>query len=285
MGAVGSIVKKLIAGLVLGLLLSPIAPIQAEAVSKADLWERWLANQPSSRQTVNHDLRAEFLRKYISHGRDGINRLGYGMVKETDVKKLETYLEALEAVSVSRLNRSEQIAYWINLYNALTIKVIMDHYPVKSIRKINISPGWFSRGPWGKKLAIVEGERVSLDDIEHRILRPIWRDPRVHYAVNCASLGCPNLAPVPYTAENAERLLNQGARNYINNPRGVLVSERGLIVSSIYRWFIEDFGGTDQSVIEHLKKYADPDLAARLEGRVRIDGDHYDWMLNDGTIR
>ncbi len=183
------------------------------------------------------------------------------------------------------MNRSEQFAYWINLYNALTVKVVMDHYPVKSIRKINISPGWFSWGPWGKKLAIVEGERVSLDDIEHRILRPIWRDPMVHYAVNCASLGCPNLASVPYTAENAERLLDEGARNYINNRRGVSVSERGLIVSSIYRWFIEDFGGTDQSVIEHLKKYAAPDLAARLEGRVRIDGGHYDWTLNDGTIR
>ncbi len=86
MCAVGSIVKKLIMGLVPGLLLLPVAPIQAEAAPKADLWERWLANQPSSRQTVNHDLWAEFLHKYLSHGRDGINRLGYGMVKEADVK-------------------------------------------------------------------------------------------------------------------------------------------------------------------------------------------------------
>ena len=107
----------------------------------------------------------------------------------------------------SLTSRDEQLAYWINLYNALTVKVILDHYPVKSILDIDISPGWFSIGPWGKKLVAVEGVEISLDDIEHRILRPIWRDPRIHYALNCAAVGCPNLLREAFTGATAEVLL------------------------------------------------------------------------------
>ena len=95
---------------------------------------------------------------------------------------------------------------------------------------------------WKKKLLTIEGEEVSLNDIEHRILRPIWRDPRIHYAVNCASIGCPNLVSTPFTAENTEALLDQGARNYINHPRAVNISSKGKVtVSSIYSWFESDF--------------------------------------------
>ena len=85
---------------------------------------------------------------------------------------------------------------------------------------------------------------MSLDDIEHRILRPIWRDPRIHYAVNCASIGCPDLFPEAITAANADAYLTRGARDYINDPRGAVVTGGRLTVSSIYKWFREDFGGT-----------------------------------------
>jgi hypothetical protein len=189
----------------------------------------------------------------------------------------------LTQTAVSRLNRNEQKAFWINLYNALTVKVILDHYPVKSIRDIDISPGLFSDGPWGKKLVSVEGEDISLDDIEHRILRPVWKDPRVHYGVNCASHGCPNLQPEAFTAENSDELLDKGAREFVNSPRGARIENGKLTVSSIYVWFKPDFGGTDAGVIDHLKKYAQPGLRTQLEKIDRISDNQYDWTLNEAT--
>ena len=236
--------------------------------------------------TIDHAPWGRFLAAYVVPSNDGINRVAYGKVTPQDRQALVAYLTALVNTPISKYNRNEQRAYWINLYNALTINTVLDRYPVKSIRDINISPGLFSSGPWGKKLIRVEGEELSLDDIEHRILRPIWRDPRTHYTVNCASLGCPNLAAKPYTANNMEAMLDEGARAYVNNPRGATVTGDGkLVTSSIYVWFKDDFGGSDQGVIEHLKKYAKPELAQKLARVTKISGDQYDWGLNDATPR
>ena len=196
---------------------------------------------------------------------------------------LRRYLAGAAETSPDTLTRSEALAFWLNLYNALTVKVILDHYPVKSIRDIDISPGLFSDGPWGKKLVSIAGENISLDDIEHRILRPIWKDPRVHYGVNCASIGCPNLQPEAFTTENTDELLDKGAREFVNSPRGAQIENGKLTVSSIYVWFESDFGGTDAGVIAHLKKYARPDLRTQLEKIDRISDNQYDWTLNEAT--
>jgi hypothetical protein len=169
----------------------------------------------------------------------------------------------------------------VNLYNALTVQVILDHYPVDSIRDVDISPGWFADGPWGKELIAVEGTALSLDDIEHRILRPIWQDPRIHYAVNCASIGCPDLQPEPFTADGLDAQLDAAARAYVNDPRGAEVTGDGLVVSKIYTWFQEDFGGTDIGVIRHLRQHADAELKAQLDGVDAIADSRYDWSLND----
>lgn len=174
-----------------------------------------------------------------------------------------------------------QRAYWLNLYNALTVKLVLDHYPVRSIREISISPGLLSVGPWRRKLVRIEGEELSLDDIEHRVLRPTWGDPRVHYALNCAALGCPNLQRSAYTAANTEALLARAAREYVNHERGARFEGERLIVSKLYIWFQEDFGGTDRGVIEHLQRYAEPPLAARLARTEGISDSEYDWRLND----
>jgi len=116
--------------------------------------------------------------------------------------------------------------------------------------------------------------------MEHRILRPIFNDPRIHYAVNCASRGCPNLQPVAFTAKNAEELLDKGAKEFINSQRGVSVVGSKLTVSSIYEWFKVDFGNTDASVIAHLSQYADAQLADKLKGVSKISRDQYDWRIN-----
>lgn len=253
------------------------------AAPKSELWQHWTENDPDSVLRVDHSAWDRLLKAYLTNGPDGVTLVRYSRVSATDRQTLNDYIRQLTQTAVSRLNRSEQKAFWINLYNALTVKVILEHYPVKSIRAIDISPGFFSDGPWGKKLASVEGEKISLDDIEHRILRPVWKDPRVHYGVNCASIGCPNLQAEAYTAENTDALLDKGAREFVNSPRGARIENGKLTVSSIYVWFVSDFGGTDAGVIDHLKKYAHPDLRARLEKIDRISDNQYDWTLNDAT--
>jgi hypothetical protein len=250
------------------------------AAPAVEPWQRWSAHEARSRIALDHDAWGRFLNAYLVVGADGINRLAYGRVTPTDREALAAYIGHLAATAVGRLNRDEQRAFWINLYNALTVQVILDHYPVASIRDIDISPGLFSDGPWKKTLVSVEGTPVSLDDIEHRILRPIWRDPRLHYAVNCASLGCPNLQPEPYTAANTEELLERGAREYVNHPRGARLDGGRLVVSSIYHWFRVDFGDSEAGVIAHLRRYAGPALAQGLTGVSRVADHAYDWSLN-----
>ncbi|MCB1874657.1 MAG: DUF547 domain-containing protein [Chromatiales bacterium] len=248
-----------------------------------DRWAYWEEADSKSTHMVDHSPWQVFLDAYVVKGDDGVNRVRYGSVTSADKKTLERYIESLRDVSVRRLSKAQQLAYWINLYNALTVNTVLKHYPVRSIRDIDISPGLFSDGPWGKKLLTIEGQDVSLNDIEHRILRPIWRDPRVHYALNCASLGCPNLAMRAYDALTVEQQMNEAARVFVNSPRGVSIREGRLRVSSIYEWFRDDFGRNDSEVIEHLRKYASPALANRLTGVNGIYDDSYDWALNDAS--
>jgi len=185
------------------LILVPVA-LSVQGAPKADLWERWLEHDPDSQLRVDHSIWDRIVANYTVRGPDEINYFDYAEVSDNDRSALQSYLQYLEQTPVSRLNRAVQKAYWINLYNALTIEVVLEHYPVESIRDIDISPGFFSDGPWKKKLVRIENQDVSLDDIEHRILRPIWQDPRIHYGVNCASIGCPNLQVRAFTAENVD---------------------------------------------------------------------------------
>jgi hypothetical protein len=183
------------------------------------------------------------------------------------------------------MSRAEALAYWGNLYNAVTLKVVIDRYPVASIRDIK-GGSWLDPkaylGPWREPRVTVEGgRRLSLDDIEHAIMRPTFKDPRVHYVVNCASYGCPNLMERAWRAATLEADLEAAARAYVNHPRGVAVLPSGALrVSSIYRWFIEDFGGTDDGVLAHLRSHAAPALAQRLAGTPSIAEHDYDWSLN-----
>jgi hypothetical protein len=245
---------------------------------KAELWERWTAHDAGDSRQLSHAPWDAFLQQYVKPGDDGFNRVAYGAVTAADRAILDSYIDGLSRIGISGYSRAQQFAYWVNLYNALTVKVVLDHMPVDSIRDIDISPGLFADGPWRKTLVQVEGQGVSLDDIEHRILRPIWQEPRVHYAVNCASVGCPNLQPVAFTAGNTETVLAQAARDYVNHPRGVKVTREGLVLSSIYNWFAPDFD-SDGGVLAHVRSYALGPLRDRL-GSLEIVDYVYDWRLN-----
>ena len=261
------------AGSATALLTAPAAV----AAPRADLWPRWQAHDAASRQAVDHAAWDALLARYRREGGDGVARVAYGAVTPSDRQALNDYLALLSATLVSSLNQAEQFSYWVNFYNALTVQVILEHYPVASIRDIDISPGLFANGPWGARLVTVEGEALSLDDIEHRILRPIWQDPRIHYVVNCAAIGCPNLPARALRPSTNDATLDAGANAYVNDPRGLAVTPNGLTVSRIYDWFAEDFG----DLRAHLARYATGDRAASLAQGVPITRYRYDWSLND----
>lgn len=229
------------------------------------------------------------LSRYVVPSADGVNRVNYGAWKNSaaDQTSLNKFIEAQSREQPSRLSKPQQLAYWANLYNAITLHVILEAYPVKSIRDIRSKGVWLDPkafiGPWVQKRVTVEGRELSLDEIEHAILRPTFKDPRVHYAVNCASFGCPNLATKAWRADTLEADLDAAARDFINHPRGVAVESGGLKVSSIYKWFQSDFGDSEAGVIAHFKKYAGSELAKKLGKTTDITAEGYDWSLNDAS--
>ena len=228
----------------------------------------------------DHTAFSTLLAGYVTPSPDGLNRVDYDRWRSNpdDRKALDAYISGLEATAVSTLPRDERFAFWANLYNAVTVRLILDENPSRSIRQIRPHP--FAFGPWGAKRVTVEGKRLSLDNIEHDILRATFNDPRVHYALNCASIGCPDLGTRAWEAATLEEDLNSGARAYVNHPRGVTVTKKGLRISKIYNWFREDFGDSTDGVIEHLLPYANDELKAAIRANPRIDGHQYNWDLN-----
>lgn len=252
------------------------------AAQKPELIPYWDSSDEQNAASVSHRVWQSLLDTYLEQHPSGVNRFDYASLKSNvaGMANLNAYLDFLQSIDPREYARAEQKAYWINFYNALTVKVVVDAYPVDSIKEIHES--WIPRsGPWSDVHAHVAGQDLTLDNIEHGILRPIWKDARIHYAVNCASIGCPNLATNVYTAKNIESLLDSGARAYVNHPRGVdIVDEDFMVLSSIYDWWVLDFGGSEEGVIEHLFKYADANLAAQLRefsGAIEYE---YDWDLN-----
>lgn len=227
---------------------------------------------------------AFILDRYVDQNSNGLTQNGltqfdYAKLKDTpsDMDGLTAYIDHMAAQKPSAFSRDDAMAYWANLYNALTIQVVAENYPVKSIRKIKSG---YRAGPWKQNLVIVEGNELSLDNIEHDILRPTYETPLVHYMVNCASVGCPNLKSTPWQGATLGADQEAAARAYINSPRGAKISGGRLQVSSIYKWFKADFGGDTTGVLAHLNQYADADLHAALKGRQKINKYTYDWDIN-----
>ncbi len=225
------------------------------------------------------DYWAVLLSKYTTGQGPDLIKFDYGALKNAsaDMAVLEAYIDQLAVKTPSNMARNEAMAYWANLYNALTVQVVAQNYPVKSIRKIKTG---LRAGPWKRKLVMVEGRNLSLDDIEHGIMRPTFKTPLVHYMVNCASIGCPNLKATPWSGTNLDAELEKVARDFINSPRGTLLANGRLQVSSIYKWFKKDFGGNDAGVLAHIRTYAHKELLDALKGKQKIDKYAYDWSVN-----
>ena len=271
---------RIIISVLLVAMLGGFIQIEKLFAPTAEPWPFWQGSNEDNTNTVDHAVWSGFLIRNLVRGADGIIKVAYGKVTPQDRVGLKGYVDDLTMLPVRSYARKEQLAFWINLYNARTVLLILDHYPVASIQDINLSGGLFSTGPWGSNLMQVEGRGISLNDIEHRILRPGWNDARLHYALNCASLGCPDLQSVAFIATNAEALLDKAARDFINHPRAIRSTQNGFVLSKIYAWFSEDFGG-EKSLLTHLAFYAAHPLKELLLTEAIIYNYEYDWALNE----
>ena len=222
-------------------------------------------------QEIDHSLYAGLLKKYVKDG--VVNYKGF----KNEESVLDKYLKVLEGVDSKTLSRNEQFAFYINAYNAWTIKLILSGYPgIKSIKDM----GSLFKSPWKKKISRIDGKIITLDDIEHSILRPRFKDPGVHFAINCAAKSCPPLRSEPYRGGDLDRQLDEMTKAFVNDSENNRLEGHTLYASSIFKWFAEDF---NEDIIGFFFKYAKGDLKEQLEarmGKIKVKYLDYDWSLN-----
>lgn len=239
------------------------------------------ADQPGA--PVDHSAWADILARFVRRDPSGLNRVDYAGIKAHALRELGAYIGRLQGTDVRALPRDEQFAFWINLYNAVTVRVVAEHYPVASIRDITLGGGIVASlmgGPWKAMTTAVSGIAFSLDDIEHTILRGIFKDPRLHYAINCGSVGCPNLRTEPFRGATLERDLDAAAREFLNSQRGVAIEGGKLVLSGILKWYRRDFGGDERAVLAHVARYAEGERAEAIARGLAVARYDYDWSLN-----
>jgi hypothetical protein len=222
----------------------------------------------------SHTIWHELLQKHVNPA----GKVSYkGIIQ--DKQKLQTYLDLLSnnAPDRGKWSKEEQLAYWINAYNAFTVKLIMDHYPVKSIHdikpKVNIP---VVNTVWHIEFFKIGGKPASLDEIEHKILRKEFEEPRIHFAINCASFSCPILLNEAFVPEKLESQLDRVARQFINDPQRNRIAADKAEISQIFSWFQEDFTKKG-SLIDFLNQYS----KVKIKPNAKISHLDYNWALNE----
>jgi hypothetical protein len=198
---------------------------------------------------------------------------------------LDNYLKTLSAVTKQEyksFSSNEQLAFLINAYNAFTLKLIINHYPIKSIKKIG---GFFSK-PWGIEFFTLFGEKYTLDKVEHKTIRKNFKEAKIHFAVNCASIGCPSLYKEAFVAEKLEQQLLAASKNFLQNKtkNKINLKKNSLVISKIFDWYEGDFDKHESSVkhfIAKILKLNSADTNLILSNKVDIDYTDYDWLLNE----
>ncbi len=209
----------------------------------------------------------ELLQKHVSNN----GFVDYKSLKN-DENKLHIYLTYLEKTTPEKSwSKNKQKAFWINAYNAYTLKVILDSYPVKSIMDIKKK----GRNAWKIPFVKIGKTTYTLDYIEHEILRKKLFDPKIHVGVNCASNSCPKLSNIAFTEANIERELTRLMKDFINDNNRNNVSYKKVQISKIFNWFKSDFT-KNGSIIDYLNKYA----TTKIKSNARINFLEYDWSLN-----
>jgi hypothetical protein len=230
----------------------------------------------ASATTVDYSKFEQVLKAYV----DDQGLVDYNAMAK-DIR-FQAFIESLESVNIKEMTSNGQLAFWINAYNAVTIDKVIKWKPRKSVRETLIPGIWTSTKFFTSREHLVAGRQMSQDDIEHEILRKQFKDPRIHFAIVCASLSCPPLARFAFTAENVQRQLDAETRKYINSDRGVRIDDDAntLYLSKLFDWFASDFKNNSGSVLDFVKGYLNESAVAFLERKPKIGYIHYNWALN-----
>ena len=228
---------------------------------------------PSSSRPVSHETWDSLLREHVSPE----GWVDYpGFIR--DSSRLDSYLRLLQRHHPNEKywGRDERLAYWINAYNAFTVKLIIDHYPVASIKDIkNGIP--FVNSVWDIKFIQIEGANYDLNNIEHGIIRAKFNEPRIHFALNCASISCPGLWNRAYAADKLDEQLTRAARDFLSDERKNILSKDKAQLSKIFSWYGMDFKKGGKSVIEYINQYA----PVQVDPDAKVEYLEYDWGLNE----
>jgi hypothetical protein len=243
-------------------------PVVAAASATVSLYH------PAAPTALDHSAYDRLLKKYVN-AKGLVNYKGL----KADEAALNQYLAQLSKnPPAANASKPEQMAFWINAYNAFTLRLILDHYPLKSIKdigsKIKIP---LVNTPWAVRFFSIGSERMSLDNIEHGILRKRFDDPRVHFALVCASISCPALRNEAYTAAKLESQLEDQGRDFLNNPTKNNISKSNAQLSRYFEWYRSDWTDNKQSVVGWVNKYS----VTKIDAKTPISYLEYNWNLNE----
>ncbi|MCY7350379.1 MAG: DUF547 domain-containing protein [Cytophagaceae bacterium] len=227
----------------------------------------------SNAKPISHETWNSLLKKYV----DNTGMVDYRSLKEKDAKTLDKYLELVSSNAPGNdWSKDEKLAYWLNAYNAFTIKQILDMYPTNSIirNQLQLVSG---SGPFNKKYFKIGGKDMSLNNIEQDIVRKEFNEPRIHFALVCAAISCPKLRNEAYVPAKLDAQLADQAKDFLNNPKKNAISKEKVSVSKIFDWYKDDFGKSDENVVKFINKYS----SAKANGDANVSYMKYDWNLND----
>ena len=237
------------------------APPPAPTVTQPSAPAKPAPAAPAPPPALDHAEWNELLRTHVS----ATGRVDYQGFRN-DRAKLDAYLSELAANRPARsAPRAEQLAYYINAYNAYTIQLILDNWPLKSIRDIG--------EPWDKPFVKLGDQTLTLNQLEHELIRPRFNEPRIHFALVCAAKSCPPLANRAYTAGNLESMLESRTRAFLRNERFNVTQEEVAVLSPLFDWYEEDFGD--------VREYVNGYLERPMREGVPIRFGEYDWGLNN----
>lgn len=220
---------------------------------------------------VTHEAFSNLLSKHVSDA----GEVDYSGL-QNDSLELNEYLDVLKRHHPNKgWTSDERKAYWINAYNAFTLQLVIRNYPTESIKDLGGSL-YKINTPWDIRFIYIEGQDYDLNNIEHDILRKEWKDPRIHFAVNCASVSCPILWNQAYEAAKLDEQLDEAAKRFINDPKRNTIQGDRAELSRIFKWFKGDFT-REESLVAFINRYSNSPLSAEAE----IEYLEYDWKLND----
>lgn len=253
------------------LFLFCLAVTSASAAPRAKLIEFWNDYEQGSRLNIDHSRWDALLKKHVITGHSsGINRIDYAKFSDSDKASLSEYLKYLQAMDPRQLSRDSQKAFWLNLYNAGIVSLVLKESLEDSIKNLG--------GVWKKKRFYITMQKTSFDDIQHGILRPVFDDKRLLVALNAGTMGSAGIQSEAFTADNVEGLLDVVVSDFLAQSNGLKLEEDKLILSRTFKWYARDYGNR-RELLEFLSQYVPDELVSTIKQVKRVEY-QYDWALN-----